>query len=157
MGLSYKVNELPTTLREGEFAVVDGVVYVGNSANEPEQIVTKRGLLGYRELGFNIILAYGTISDLEFSVNDLEIDENDFEITAEGFKINNLLDPNRIGGFPSPDGLAQSDEFNKVYTYYISSNLALNQTDFVVKNESLQSVDIANDFINAIVYFRIYD
>lgn len=35
MGLSYKVNELPTTLREGEFAVLNGTVYTGNSNNEP--------------------------------------------------------------------------------------------------------------------------
>jgi|11BtaG_2_1085332.scaffolds.fasta_scaffold01086_5 hypothetical protein len=35
MGLSYKKDAVPSTLREGEFAVVDGVTYVGNSSNEP--------------------------------------------------------------------------------------------------------------------------
>lgn len=47
MGYSYKKDAVPATLREGEFAVVDGVTYVGNSSNVP---VPVKGYLEYSAL-----------------------------------------------------------------------------------------------------------
>jgi len=40
MGLSYKLDSVPSTLREGEFAVVDGVVYVGDENNQPVKYIS---------------------------------------------------------------------------------------------------------------------
>lgn len=44
MGLSYKLDSVPATLNEGEFAVVNGTVYAGNADNEPVPVK------GYREV-----------------------------------------------------------------------------------------------------------
>lgn len=89
MGLSYKQSSVPTTLNEGEFAVVDGVTYVGNSSNEPVE-VGANPLSGEEYLYFWI---YGSDSGIEV-INEYKNTLTSFEIssysniTSTSFQIN---------------------------------------------------------------------